>query len=118
MQASGEPTHGPIWLLQSRSEREFAAIGSRSHWPLRSRQLNNDDRSWDRVRDRPPAGPLSIKLKVNGEIVGEGQVPISAPLGFTANDCIGMALGSPVSLDYRRKALFRFNGSIACVHVE
>jgi hypothetical protein len=67
-----------------------------------------------------PAGPLSIKLKVNGEVVGEGQVPISAPVAFTANDCldIGMALGSPVSLDYCEKAPFRFNGSIACVHVE
>jgi hypothetical protein len=65
-----------------------------------------------------PAGPLSIKLKVNGEIVGEGEVPISAPLGLTANDCldIGMALGPPVSLDYRDRAPFRFNGRIASVH--
>jgi len=33
---------------------------------------------------------------------------------FTANDCldIGVALGSPVSLDYYDKAPFKFNGTI------
>jgi arylsulfatase A-like enzyme len=66
-----------------------------------------------------PAGPLSITLKVNGETVGKGTVPVSAPLLFTANDCldIGVALGSPVSLDYRDKVPFRFNGTITKVHV-
>jgi hypothetical protein len=66
-----------------------------------------------------PAGPLNITLKVNGEVVATGQVPISAPLGFTANDCldIGIALGSPVSLDYYDKVPFKFNGTIEQVHV-
>ena len=66
-----------------------------------------------------PAGPLQITLKANGENIGEGQVPISAPLLFTANDCldIGQALGSPVSLDYRKKAPFKFNGKIKQVQV-
>ena len=47
-----------------------------------------------------------------GEVVAKGQVPVSAPLLFTANDCldIGVCLGSPVSLDYYDKAPFRFNG--------
>ena len=47
------------------------------------------------------------------------RVPVSAPLGFTANDCldIGVALGSPVSLDYRKKAPFKFNGKIKQVKV-
>jgi len=51
---------------------------------------------------------------VNGKRVAEGRVPISAPLLFTANDCldIGVALGSPVSLDYYDKAPFKFNGTI------
>ena len=42
------------------------------------------------------------------------QVPISAPLLFTANDCldIGTCLGSPVSLDYYDRAPFPFNGTI------
>lgn len=45
---------------------------------------------------------------------------MSAPLGFTANDCldIGQALGSPVSLDYRDKAPFEFNGTIHQVNVK
>jgi hypothetical protein len=83
-----------------------------------------------------PAGPLNIVLSVNGKTletmttvngqtvkqagrlqgvdVAPGVVPISAPLLFTANDCldIGIALGSPVSLDYREKAPFKFNGTI------
>ncbi len=67
-----------------------------------------------------PGGPLDITMKVNGEVVATGRVPISAPLIFTANDCldIGMALGSPVSLDYYDKVPFKFNGTINQVHVE
>ena len=67
-----------------------------------------------------PAGPLDVNLKVNGEAVAQCRVPISAPLLFTANDCldIGIALGSPVSLDYREKAPFKFNGTIESVHVQ
>jgi len=44
----------------------------------------------------------------------------AAPLVFTANDCldIGVALGSPVSLDYCHKAPFKFNGSIESMHVQ
>lgn len=61
-----------------------------------------------------PAGPLKVTLKVNGKQMAEGTVPVSAPVGFTANDCLdfGQALGSPVSMDYREKAPFKFNGTI------
>jgi arylsulfatase A-like enzyme len=67
-----------------------------------------------------PGGPLNITMRVNGEVFASGQVPISAPLLFTANDCldIGIALGSPVSLDYYDKAPFKFNGTVERVHVE
>lgn len=67
-----------------------------------------------------PAGPLKVTLRVNGKPVAEGTVPISVPLLFTANDCldIGVALGSPVSLDYNKKAPFKFNGKIEQVHVK
>lgn len=67
-----------------------------------------------------PAGPLKIILKVNGKEVASGIVPISAPLLFTANDCldIGTDLGSPVSLDYYDKAPFKFDGKIETVHVQ
>ena len=49
----------------------------------------------------------------------QGQVPISAPLLFTANDCldIGVCLGSPVSMDYYERAPFPFEGHIETVHV-
>jgi hypothetical protein len=67
-----------------------------------------------------PAGPLKVTMKVNGKGVADGTVPVSAPLLFTANDCldIGIALGSPVSLDYSDKAPFKFNGTIGQVHVQ
>jgi arylsulfatase len=67
-----------------------------------------------------PAGPLNVTMKVNGTVVAGGQVPISAPLFFTANDCldIGTDLGSPVSLDYFDKAPFAFNGRIDEVRVK
>lgn len=61
-----------------------------------------------------PGGPLDIALALNGDRVASGQVPISAPLLFSANDCldIGTALGSPVSLDYYDRAPFPFEGTI------
>jgi arylsulfatase len=46
--------------------------------------------------------------------VASTQVPVSAPLLFTANDCldIGTCLGSPVSMDYRERAPFPLDGRI------
>ena len=51
---------------------------------------------------------------MNGVEVAKGTVPVSAPLAFTANDCldIGTDLGSPVSVDYYDKAPFAFTGKI------
>jgi arylsulfatase A-like enzyme len=67
-----------------------------------------------------PGGPLKISLNVNGKPFASGVVPVSAALAFTANDCldIGVALGSPVSLDYHKKAPFKFNGTISKVNVK
>jgi hypothetical protein len=44
----------------------------------------------------------------------------SAPLLFTANDCLdfGLDLGSPVSVDYYDQAPFAFNGKIENAHVQ
>ncbi len=66
-----------------------------------------------------PAAPLNVTLKVNGKVVAEGQVPMTAPLTFTAQDCldIGSDLGSPVSLDYFDAAPFPFNGTISTTKV-
>ena len=67
-----------------------------------------------------PAGPLKVVLKVNGEEVASGVVPVSAPLMFTANDCLdfGVDLGSPVGIEYYDLAPFKFNGKIEQAHVE
>jgi arylsulfatase A-like enzyme len=69
---------------------------------------------------RKPGGPLDVALKVNGAVVAKGHVPISAPLLFTANDCldVGIDLGSPVSLEYFDRAPFAFNGKINEVKVK
>jgi hypothetical protein len=58
-------------------------------------------------------------MRVGDDTVASGQVPVSAPLLFTANDCldIGTCLGSPVSLDYRERAPFPFDGYIRRVNV-
>ncbi len=67
-----------------------------------------------------PGGPLKVTINVNGKLFATGVVPVSAPLLFTANDCldIGIALGSPVSLDYHKKVPFKFNGTIDKVNVK
>ena len=72
-----------------------------------------------RHAEQRPAGPLDITIRVGPEVLAKGRVPVSAPLLFTANDCldIGVCLGSPVSLDYYDKAPFAFNGHIERVHV-
>jgi hypothetical protein len=70
--------------------------------------------------EKKAAGPLTVTLMVNDREVARGTVPISAPLGFTANDCfdIGTDLGSPVSLDYFDQAPFKFNGAIHEVRIK
>ena len=67
-----------------------------------------------------PAGPLKIVMKVNGKEAASGVVPVSAPLLFTANDCLdfGVDLGSPVSVEYYDEAPFKFNGKIEQAQVK
>lgn len=66
-----------------------------------------------------PGGPLNVSMRVNGEPFGSGQISISAPLLFTANDCldIGVCVGGRVSLGYYDKAPFPFTGVISGVNV-
>jgi arylsulfatase len=73
-----------------------------------------------RYAEPRPAGPLDITLRVDGDVVASGQIPVSAPLLFTANDCldIGTCLGAPVSLDYYDRAPFPFNGKIHRANVK
>ena len=69
--------------------------------------------------DFTPRGPLNVTMTVNGEPVADGTAPVTCPIAFSANECldIGVALGSPVSLDYYDKAPFKFTGTIERVHV-
>jgi arylsulfatase A-like enzyme len=67
-----------------------------------------------------PTGPLKITMKVNGREIASGVVPVSAPLMFTANDCLdfGIDLGSPVGIEYYDQAPFKFNGKIEGARVD
>lgn len=70
--------------------------------------------------ERRPAGPLKVVIKVNGDEVASGEVPVSAPLGFTSNDALdfGIDLGSPVSIEYYDQAPFEFDGTIESAEVK
>jgi len=67
-----------------------------------------------RMLSPKPGSPAQITLRVNGQEVATGKVPMTAPMAFTANDCLdfGSDLGSPVSLDYFAMAPFKFNGTL------
>jgi arylsulfatase len=69
--------------------------------------------------ERRPTGPLRVVIKVDGRQVATGVVPMSAPLGFTANDALdfGIDLGSPVGIEYYDQAPFKLNGRIGQARV-
>ncbi len=50
------------------------------------------------AEDRP-GGPLNVRMCVDGQVVGETVVPVSAPLLFTANDCLD--IGTCLARRYR-----------------
>jgi hypothetical protein len=62
---------------------------------------------------------LNVTASVNGDRLASGTVPVSAPLLFTANDCldIGACHGGRISLDYYDRAPFPFDGTIENVNV-
>ena len=61
----------------------------------------------------------TARILINGTEVGSGTVPVSAPLLFSANDCldIGRAYGGPVSRQYADRMPFAFDGRIDRVHI-
>jgi arylsulfatase len=67
-----------------------------------------------KILEPHPGSPARITLKVDGKEVATGEVPMTAPLAFTANDCLdfGSDLGSPVSPEYFDDAPFKFNGTL------
>jgi arylsulfatase A-like enzyme len=65
-------------------------------------------------------GPMNVTLKVNGAVVGQGQVPAAMSLHFTGGNetfDIGSDMGSPVSLAYFDQAPFAFNGTIGTTKI-
>lgn len=66
-----------------------------------------------------PGGPLRVVLRIGGDEVGSGTVPVSAPLLFSANDCldVGRAYGGAVSRAYADRMPFAFDGRIDHVHI-
>lgn len=67
-----------------------------------------------RLTSEKNGSPMDVVLKITGKEVAKGQVPMTAPWAFTANDCLdfGSDLGSPVSLDYYDQAPFKFNSTL------
>ena len=67
-----------------------------------------------RLKAARPAAPLEVTIRAKGVEVVRGTVPLTAPLAFTANDCldIGFDWGSPVSTDYFDRAPFAFEGTL------
>ncbi|MGN0063483.1 MAG: sulfatase-like hydrolase/transferase, partial [Nocardioides sp.] len=66
-----------------------------------------------------PTSGMDVVVEVDGAPVASGTVPVLANVGFSANDGldIGRALGSPVSLAYRDRAPFPFEGELRRVHM-
>ena len=72
-----------------------------------------------RLAEARMAAPLDVEVSVNGKVIMGGQVPMTAPLTFTANDCldIGYDWGSPVSTEYFDQAPFKFNGTLGTTKI-
>ncbi|MGN6427463.1 MAG: arylsulfatase [Leifsonia sp.] len=72
------------------------------------------------LQEPRPGSPLTVSLRVDGTEVASGTVPVSAPLLFSANDCldIGRAYGGAVSRAYAERMPFAFDGSIGAVTIE
>ena len=66
-----------------------------------------------------PGAPATFVLRIDGLEVARGVTPFTAPLAFSASETfnVGIDPGSAVTLDYRDRAPFRFNGQINDVHI-
>jgi arylsulfatase len=90
-------------------EVQRTKIRSRDRLPLGKVKIEVESKLVDKI-----GGAMNIVMKVNGQVVGQGQVPAAMSLHFTSNATfdIGIDLDSPVSLDYYEQAPFAFNGTI------
>jgi len=66
-----------------------------------------------------PGAPATLVMSVDAVEVAREGTPFTVPLAFSASETfnVGVDLGCPVSLDYRDRAPFRFNGQINDVHI-
>ena len=71
------------------------------------------------MKSRDRAAPANISMKVNGQEVANGVVPLTAPNFFTHTGTFdfGIDTGAPVSLQYSDQSPFAFNGKIDGVDV-
>ena len=67
-----------------------------------------------------PGAPAYVVLSVDGKEVARTTVRRTVSGAFTASETfdVGVDLGSPVSLDYFKRAPFRFDGKIEKMTVE
>lgn len=70
--------------------------------------------------DKKRMAPATVTMKVNGKQVGQGRVEKTVPAIFTASETfdVGMDLGSPIALDYKERAPFRFTGRIDKINIK
>jgi hypothetical protein len=66
-----------------------------------------------------PGAPAAFVMRVDGVDVASATIAFTPPLCFTASETfdVGVCLGSPVSMDFRERAPFRFDGAIGDVHI-
>ena len=67
-----------------------------------------------------PGAPADVVVTLDGVEVGRTTVARTVPAAFTASESfdVGVDLGSPVGADYFDRRPFRFDGTIADVHVQ
>jgi hypothetical protein len=66
-----------------------------------------------------PGAAATLVMRVDGVEAARATTPFTVPLAFSASETfnVGVDLGCPVTLDYRDRAPFRFNGQINAVHI-
>ncbi len=72
------------------------------------------------ILEAKPGSPATFTLTLNGKVAGSATAPYTAPLTFSATETfnVGADKGSPVSLDYFKRAPFAFNGTIHDIFVK
>jgi arylsulfatase len=95
-------------------EVQRTRVRSKTRVPAGKHTIEVESRLADKI-----GGPMDITLRVDANVVGQGQVPAAMSLHFTSNATfdIGVDLDSPVSLDYYDQAPFAFNGTIGATRI-